>query len=483
MTIKTVKQEQIDIELKSSYKPLSIESAITILPFSDLGDREFELLTYTLVKAEIEDSIYPGISNIVLMQGVAERGRDCILYNNETICGVIQCKKYTGRLSRPQIIKELIKFILFSLLDKSILPDPDNFEYKIYASNDFTEPANKLIYSYQEEIKKEIESKSIEKYMIDTINDYESFSVFRTKQPLDDIIKLLHSIKITSSNSVDLTARMHKYKNLLSLFFNIKSIIDLPNADKIIRNALEDYGLKMMTDNDLKVIQNRIGKTKQDNRVNLGFVDFFGYNAEFFKSLKENFKPIAESLINAKSSLDKYQMDYIISKIDDLSFTKVTVPLLHTGKIHPFSVGIVKPYLVQRLTMNWVACSLPRDLLKNYYPQFGMTKQDLINDISNTLYTHSNAVMSGDYSNLVGDATLVSLKIRLYKHMHTGLNNIEDAKTVFNNDIKIIFPVLEDIEKILNEEIPRERTIIIKDSSFFDNDNELEMVATSIKKI
>ncbi|MCP4459321.1 MAG: hypothetical protein GY816_15070, partial [Cytophagales bacterium] len=54
--IKRVSQNQIDLEVRDGYRPLAIESGITILPFSELGDREFELLSYILVQREIQDS-------------------------------------------------------------------------------------------------------------------------------------------------------------------------------------------------------------------------------------------------------------------------------------------------------------------------------------------------------------------------------------------------------------------------------------------
>jgi len=45
-----VKDTQIELEAQAGYKPLAIESGITILPLSELGDREFELLVYSLIK-------------------------------------------------------------------------------------------------------------------------------------------------------------------------------------------------------------------------------------------------------------------------------------------------------------------------------------------------------------------------------------------------------------------------------------------------
>jgi hypothetical protein len=482
--LKKISDEQIKIESEAGFKPLTIESGITLLPFSELGDREFELLSYLLVKEEIDESKLSNITSISLMQGVSERGRDCVFYNHGNVSGLIQCKKYAARLSRPQSIKEMLKFILFSTLDNTLLPDPDNFEYKLYVSNDFTEPTLSLINSYSKEIDKEIDDGNIDKYIEEVVNDYESFSCYKDNLPLGNVKALLKKIKLTSSNATDLSSRVYRYDNLLSMFFNVKTVVDLESADSLIRNALDDYGLKYLTDSDLKKLQERIGNTKEENRINLGFVDFFGYNKEFFRFLKgESFKGVMESVMEVKSSLDRHLLDFVSSKINELVLLRVTEGLLFKGKIHTFSVGVASPYLLKRLTMTLLANTMPEEMLPKYYPQFSMTKEELVSDISNILFDSSERVMAKDYSQLVGNPDDIAFKIRIFEHMHNGLNNIDDAKLVFEKDIKVIQPVLDEIEKKVNNLLQAERTIVIKDSSFFDDKEQLKAFADTIKSI
>lgn len=481
---KKISEEQIKIESESGYRPLAIESGITLLPLSELSDREFELLSYLLVQQEIGESIHTNITSISLMQGVSERGRDCVFYKNGIVSGLIQCKKYASRLSRPQAIKEIVKFLLFSTLDGDLLPDTDNFEYKLYVSNDFTEPTISLIHSYGSEINKEIEQGNIDKYIDDVVNDYESFSTYKKNLPLDKIKELLKKIKITSSNATDLSSRIYRHDNLLSLFFNIKTVVDLESADHLIRNALTDYDLKYLTDSDLKKLQDRIGNTKAENRINLGFVDFFGFNKEFFKFLKgASFKEVMESVMQVKLSLDKHLLDFVSSKINEFVLIKVTEGLLFKGMIHTFSVGIATPYLLKRLTMTLLATSMPKDMLPKYYPQFSMTEEELISEISKTLYESSERIMVGDYSQLVGNSDDIDFKIKVFQHMHRGLINIEDAKKVFEKDIKLILPILNEIEIDINNMLQEERTVVIKDSSFFDDKDEMKLFASTIKAI
>ncbi len=52
--INIISEKQIEVECNSIYRPLTIEAATTILPFNQLGDREFDLLSYLLVSSELK---------------------------------------------------------------------------------------------------------------------------------------------------------------------------------------------------------------------------------------------------------------------------------------------------------------------------------------------------------------------------------------------------------------------------------------------
>ncbi|MGE6992677.1 hypothetical protein [Stutzerimonas zhaodongensis] len=481
---KEISEEQINIESKAGFKPLTIESGITLLPFSELGDREFELLTYLLIQEEIASAEHFGITNISLMQGVAERGRDCVLYNQGVICGLVQCKKFSARLSKPLVMKEIIKFVLFSRIDQSLLPAPEAFEYKLYVSNDLTEPAIKLVNSYSFEIINETEGETVDNYITEVISEYESFAGFKQEPPLDEVKEILRKIKVTYSNATDLSARIYKRDRLLTLFFNVKTIVDLASADSLIRNALDDYGLKYLTDQDLKKLQDRISGTAEGNRINLGFVDFFGYSKEFFRFLKgERFDEVIRTVMKIKYLLDRHLLDFISSKISELILIHITKALLNQGKIHAFSVGVAAPYLLKRLTMTILAGSMPKDMLPKFYPQFALSKQQLVSEVAGVLFDSSERVMAGDYSQLVGSPEDIEFKIRIYAHMHQGLKGIDDAVEVFSKDMRIIQPTLDKIEDEINVLLEKHRTVVIKDSSFFDDQEQMQAFADTIRAI
>ncbi|EIQ9255815.1 hypothetical protein LV696_004682, partial [Escherichia coli] len=59
----------------------------------------------------------------------------------------------------------------------------------------------------------------------------------------------------------------------------------------------------------------------------------------------------------------------------------------------------------------------------------------------------------------------------------------EDAKTTFSRDIQIIMPTLDFIEEKIGELLQEERTVVIKDASFLDNDDEIKKIAKTLSMI
>lgn len=482
--MREISSKQIEIEMKSGYRPPAIDSGIMLLPLTELGDREFELLSYILVKQEIEDSKYSEIDDIALMQGVGERGRDCVLYRKGIVCGLIQCKKFQGHVTKPQVIREILKFLLFSLLDKELMPQQGDFVYYLYVANDLTEPAVQLLKSFQTEIEKEISTGCISKFSKDVIEEYESFTEFQEEPPEDKIEALLRAISVDYCNATDLTSRIYKYGGILSMFFNVKTVIDTASTKEVMRDTLQEFGLKLLTDEDLRALQDRIGRTREEDRINLGMVDFFGLSKSFFKFLKgDKFKELIEAVNQVRVVIQRHQIDFIQSKIQEQIMSRITVDLLNRGKIHPFSVAIAAPYLFNRLLMNVVSGSMPKAMLRDYFPHFSQTKEELISEIAELLYASSERVMKGDFSELVGNPDDIALKKKLFAHMHIGFTSINDAKKVFLEDIRIIRPVLDQIEGEVSDLIPEENTIVIKDARFFDDRNELARMAKTLKNI
>jgi len=285
---KTIAESQIEAELQSDYKPTAIESGVTLYPFSDLDDRAFERLCYLLLKEESAPGKICPFSSIALMQGVGERGRDIALYRNGKSCGVIQCKKFAERYTRPALIREIVKFLMYGLCDSKLLPDVDNFEYHIYISSDLTGPAIVLCLGFKAEIEEEIANSAVNGFVKSLMEEYESLAGFGQSHQVAEVDALLRRISVSYTSGLDLSRRLQAVPKLIPMFFNVKPIIDLESADKIIREALKDFGLQLVTDHDLAELQERIGKCREDERINTGLASIFGYHIDFLRHIGIN---------------------------------------------------------------------------------------------------------------------------------------------------------------------------------------------------
>lgn len=114
-------------------------------PYSLLpNDRRFEELIYSIFKQEIDNNNLPPFDNIHILKGIKDQGRDCSLHTKGKNTGLIQCKWYANRLENPECIKEIIKFILYYIIDNSLISDLSDFIYYFIAANGFNDDSLEL---------------------------------------------------------------------------------------------------------------------------------------------------------------------------------------------------------------------------------------------------------------------------------------------------------------------------------------------------
>src|SRR5690606_40688786 len=119
--------------------PLPPALANKSFPYNDIADsRRFEELLYSIYKGKIENDLFDDFDDISLMTGVRDQGRDCVLIREGKSYGLIQCKKYEKNYSKNDLGIEITRFVLFSLLEKTLLHDQSDFTYYISVSKGFT---------------------------------------------------------------------------------------------------------------------------------------------------------------------------------------------------------------------------------------------------------------------------------------------------------------------------------------------------------
>src|ERR1035437_1038660 len=111
----------------------SIDHNTDELPFSALGGRRFEILGYLL---EIDDA--DEIESVTLVQSSADKGRAILVPHNGTLARIIQCKNLLQKVTKSDLLHELVKLPLFDEIEPFLPATP--VLYELWAPRGFSEP-------------------------------------------------------------------------------------------------------------------------------------------------------------------------------------------------------------------------------------------------------------------------------------------------------------------------------------------------------
>jgi len=232
---KVLSKQKIEEEIKNiKSKPPSYATSVGY-PYNDLEDREFEILAYYIFNEDIKRGKLSAFDDITLMQGVGERGRDCILYNEGQVAGLVQCKKYKGRIDKPTVIKEIIKFLLYSIKEPEIMGNPINFVYYIVASGDFAGTAIELLACFRNKILLE----PIDRLTMDVINFYASLKDLEYDCIAQKLQELLTTIEVKRLVATDLNLKLKEYPHLVDMFFSVEKVVSVDDNEKMLQKMFE----------------------------------------------------------------------------------------------------------------------------------------------------------------------------------------------------------------------------------------------------
>jgi len=192
-------------------------------PLNNLDDRKFEELIYSLFRARIAGNDVKGeFDSIELMPGVAEQGKDCTLYKDNKIKGIVQCKRYKSNLSDKLIIKEFLKFSIHRYLDSNKFAN--DVIYYFATTTGYTQKAIDVV--------QQINSGNImsicdfENIIKSLIKETKLFSLLQYDNIKNDLISIIQKIKISQYiKPIDIFIWLNKYNDISSQFFDMKTII------------------------------------------------------------------------------------------------------------------------------------------------------------------------------------------------------------------------------------------------------------------
>ena len=206
-------------------------------PFTDLNDRIFEILLYQIFKHRIETNDYSledKFDNVILMQGVGEKGRDCSLMKKGKNVGLIQCKQINKNITKAEVLKEILKFVLHYINDKSLISDLNNFTYFYAVSKGLTGTSITLLNDFSKNYKTE----DIKKFCDELTSKYVTLKTIKYDEHKTEIHKVLDKIQTKHIIPSDLSRYLFEYDSIIKNFFRVLTITDNTLLESIIETYL-----------------------------------------------------------------------------------------------------------------------------------------------------------------------------------------------------------------------------------------------------
>lgn len=232
--------EEVEAEVMALRPASSVDVVSLEAEYLKLSDREFELLLCKLFE-EDKGGTKHGVryDDVRILNKGADRGRDVVLYRDQSPIGVVQCKRYKGTFSLPEVFRELVRFLLSAQLDARLLPDPGHFTYILALASGVSEKAADF-FNESRRVTREQEA-TIRDCVVHATTEYSSFKgldvVASSQYVLDTLGKL--TFKLLIREELDLWLK--DSKSVFPIFFSARVVVDSTAVEK----GLEQIDRKM----------------------------------------------------------------------------------------------------------------------------------------------------------------------------------------------------------------------------------------------
>lgn len=230
-----------------------IQAEVRSMPFHSLNPDEFELLLWDLFYSRCHD-IDILFDNARLMITGADQGRDVWFTHKGKPSGLIQCKREEKKYSRNDVLKEVVKFLLYSELNPSLLPQPKTFTYCLALS---TDPKGEVDDFFESPLAWFKNNKSgVESVTKKVIKNYQSFKDIKSEDVIDSIYSNIKNLSYQLIRPHELNRWLDEHQNVRKRFFKLPQDNALPLYDSnLVVGDLEQASLPLR--NWQKTIENR----------------------------------------------------------------------------------------------------------------------------------------------------------------------------------------------------------------------------------
>lgn len=224
-------------ELRVAVVPAAIQAELSTLPVVDsedakplstsywkLTDRSFELLVHQLFESRghLADKLKP--ERVQLLNEGADRGRDIVLLAAQTPIGVVQCKLHKDRLSRPEVIREIARFVMAAMLDEQLMKPGTDLVYVLAAPGGLSEEAQNVFEQTTHLLHNEEDL--IRRCAGEVHEKYKGLHALDKAKAIDHVVATLRTASLYCLKSEDLDAWLAQRENVRATFFSVRMVVD-----------------------------------------------------------------------------------------------------------------------------------------------------------------------------------------------------------------------------------------------------------------
>jgi hypothetical protein len=481
-------EQEVDAEFRAVTAVEDFQSGPHRFPYLRLSSTGFELLLYALHKQALQAAIPPDYDSVRVLNEGSDRARDLVLYAKSAPVGTVQCKRYQSGISVPEVLREIIRFILFARLDPALLPKPDGFLYKLVLARDPAETVADLFAEPPRVIK--VYAPNLSSYIAEVIEKFASFKGINVADVLPAVESTLGLFRYELVRPVDLDALVDAAPGVQQRFFASRLVVDSSlvesglaaqsaKIDEILRRTPEP-----ISDADIRTLQDRILEIPESHRFSAGFAKFFGYPQQIIDT-PEKLKAFLPRVAQFKADLDAFFVDWLNTEgarmaEDICKSAPVTVT------VHPFARQIPAAFLgtvaAKVTTQSEFGRAMGQIIQKVSARPTDETDTQILTRLVSYFQERGAEILRSDFSKFANPPELFETKKSIMQFAVRGLGTEQEIELCLHRGLEVMRDDLEKAAANLRALGRQPRTVVLQGMDFLDSSVELSRFAESVRR-
>ena len=490
-SMRLIEGRQADAELEKVEWVEGFEAASATFPLADLSPVDFERLNYALFKSSSPPGEPRSWDDAALMPIGADAGRDILLLGGDDAPGVVQCKRRGAAMTRPAVLCELSKCILFCTLDPSSPSLSPHAHYFLSLARDpagtvldlFAQPS-RFLSSHPSDVSAAVR---------DTLEEYGSLHALDFDDAVSTVHRYMRSMTLHLLGPVDLNLWLAKEPDIARRFFRHRVVVDSdPVMDELaeLRGSMAEIarqtsGVSAITDDDVRLIKDYIDGIPESHRTSLGIASLFGFPREMFAG-EENFRRHLESLLGALQVLHTAYIDWMNSRAREEAARICDLPEIR-ATVHPFALQIASGYMGQSAA-DISLRSLSGEVMSSIIEK--ATKRKAFSDdnerlahVCGRILEQGRRHLARDYSQLAGDDELVAFKRQLFDRLMADIPDRKTLEDVVQDGRRKLEPYLKQASSDLQSLGGFRPSVFLAGTSGLDSDIAIAKMANTARSL